>query len=67
MRDSALEKSAEEQTRTLYSMRNSYAMIKLTENRSDLHTLSNQMGFSVAMIETHYSKLTAMMPANRLT
>jgi hypothetical protein len=32
----------------------------------DIHTLSEQMGNSAAMIEGHYSKLIAMMPAERL-
>jgi hypothetical protein len=32
----------------------------------DIHTLSRQMGTSVAMLERHYSKLTATMAAARL-
>ena len=32
----------------------------------DKHTLSRQMGTSVAMLERHYSKLTATMAAKRL-
>jgi hypothetical protein len=32
----------------------------------DIHTLSKQMGNSAAMIERHYSKLTATMAADRL-
>jgi hypothetical protein len=32
----------------------------------DIHTLNNQMGNSAAMIERHYSKLTATMVAVRL-
>ncbi|NDD14982.1 MAG: integrase, partial [Betaproteobacteria bacterium] len=31
-----------------------------------IHTLSRQMGTSVAMLERHYSKLTATMAADRL-
>ena len=53
MRDSGLEKDAEEQTRTLYSLRHNYATLELIENRTDLHTLAKQMGNSVAMIERH--------------
>jgi hypothetical protein len=32
----------------------------------DIHTLSRQMGNSAAMIERHYSKLTATLAAERL-
>jgi hypothetical protein len=32
---------------------------------ADIHTLSKQMGNSAAMIERHYSKLTATTPADR--
>jgi integrase len=66
MRDSGLEKDAEGQTRTLYSLRHTYATLELIENRTDIHTLSKQMGNSAAMIERHYSKLTATMAADRL-
>jgi hypothetical protein len=40
--------------------------LELIENRTDLHTLAKQMGNSAAMIERHYSKLTATMAADRL-
>ncbi len=66
MRDSGLEKNGEGQTRTLYSLRHTYATLELIENRTDLHTLAKQMGNSAAMIERHYSKLTATMAAERL-
>jgi integrase len=66
MRDSGLEKNREGQTRTLYSLRHTYATLELIENRTDLHTLAKQMGNSAAMIERHYSKLTATMAADRL-
>ena len=66
MRDSGLEKDAEGQTRTLYSLRHTYATLELIENRTDIHTLAKQMGNSAAMIERHYSKLTATMAAERL-
>jgi integrase len=46
--------------------RHTYATLELIENRTDLHTLAKQMGNSVAMIERHYSKLTATMAAERL-
>ena len=66
MRDSGLLKSKEEQTRTLYSLRHTYATLELIENRTDIHTLAKQMGNSATMIEKHYSKLTATMAADRL-
>jgi len=33
---------------------------------TDIHTLSQQMGNSAAIIEKHYSKLTATMAAEKL-
>jgi hypothetical protein len=33
---------------------------------TDIHTLARQMGTSVRMLETHYSKLTATMAADKL-
>ncbi|MBU3564810.1 integrase [Polynucleobacter sp. MWH-HuK1] len=66
MRDTGLEKNNEGQTRTLYSLRHTYATIELVENRTDIHTLAKQMGNSAAMIERHYSKLTATMMAEKL-
>ena len=53
MRDSGLENNDEGQTRTLYSLRNTYATLELIENRTDLHTPAKQMGNSAAMIERH--------------
>jgi hypothetical protein len=47
-------------------LRHTYATLELIENRTDIHTLSKQMGNSVGMIEKHYSKLTATMAADRL-
>jgi integrase len=66
MRESGLLKGNEGQTRTLYSLRHTYATLELIENRTDIHTLAKQMGNSAAMIERHYSKLTATMAAERL-
>jgi len=66
MRDCGLLKSNEGQTRTLYSLRHTYATLELIENRTDIHTLAKQMGNSTLMIERHYSKLTATMAADRL-
>jgi integrase len=66
MRDSGLEKSDDGQNRTLYSLRHTYATLELIEKRTDIHTLSKQMGNSAAMLEKHYSKMTATMVADRL-
>jgi integrase len=66
MRDSGLEKNQQGQTRTLYSLRHTYATFELLNHKMDIHTLSKQMGNSAAMIERHYSKLTATMAAERL-
>ncbi len=66
MRDSGMEKNEQGQTRTLYSLRHTYATLELLNNKTDIHTLSKQMGNSAAMIEKHYSKLTATMAADRL-
>ena len=51
---------------TLYSLRHTYATLALVSGDVDIHTLSRQMGTSVAMLERHYSKLTATMAAARL-
>ncbi len=53
------------QERTLYSLRHTYATMELLAG-TDIHTLARQMGTSVAMLERHYSKLTATMAADRL-
>lgn len=53
------------QTRTLYSLRHTYATFALASG-VDIHTLARQMGTSVGMIERHYSKLTPMMNAEKL-
>jgi integrase len=66
MRDTGLLKNTEGQTRTLYSLRHTYATFELLRHNTDIHTLSKQMGNSAAMIERHYSKLTATMAADKL-
>ena len=66
MRDSGLLKDAQGQSRTLYSLRHTYATLELLRGEADIHTLSKQMGNSAAMIERHYSKLTATMAADKL-
>ena len=66
MRDSGLLLDASGKTRTLYSLRHTYATLELLSGSVDLHTLSRQMGNSAKMIEQHYSKLTPMMAAEKL-
>lgn len=65
MRESKLMFNAADEKRTLYSLRHTYATLELLAG-TDIHTLSKQMGNSAAMIERHYSKLTATMAAKRL-
>jgi integrase len=66
MRDSGLLTDLAGKTRTLYSIRHTYATQELLRGSADIHTLSRQMGNSAAMIERHYSKLTATLAAERL-
>ncbi len=66
MRDSGLLQDANAQNRTLYSLRHTYATLELLRANTDIHTLAKQMGNSAAVIERHYSKLTATMAAERL-
>ena len=66
MRDSGLLKDGEAKNRTLYSLRHTYATLAMIEGQVDIHTLSRQMGNSAAMIERHYSKLTATLAAELL-
>ena len=66
MRDTGLLVDGEGQNRTLYSLRHTYATLELLNHKTDIHTLSKQMGNSAAMLEKHYSKLTATMAADRL-
>jgi integrase len=65
MRESGLRWNHTNQSRTLYSLRHSYATMELLAE-TDIHTLARQMGTSVRMLEAHYSKLTATMAAERL-
>ena len=65
MRESGLRWNHTNQSRTLYSLRHSYATMELLAE-TDIHTLARQMGTSVRMLEAHYSKLTATMAAEKL-
>jgi integrase len=67
LRDAGLLTNSEGHTRTLYSIRHTYATLELLRNNTDMHTLSRQMSNSALMIERLYSKLTATMAADRLT
>lgn len=62
---SNMRKDGSGQSRTLYSLRHTYATLALAKG-VDIHTLARQMGTSVGMIERHYSKLTPMMNAEKL-
>jgi hypothetical protein len=64
--DSRLNNNEQGQTGLLYSLRRKCAILQLLHSNSDIHTLSKQMGNSAAMIERHYSKLTATMAADKL-
>jgi integrase len=66
LRDSGLLNDGEGKTRTLYSLRHTYATLELLRAGTDIHTLARQMGNSAAMLERHYSKLTATMAAEKL-
>jgi integrase len=52
-------------TRTLYSLRHTYATQELAVG-TDIHTLARQMGTSVLMLERYYSKVSATMAAEDL-
>jgi len=65
MQKSGLLEDGAGQTRTLYSLRHTYATQSLARG-IDIHTLAKQMGTSVGMIERHYSKMTATMAADKL-
>ena len=65
LRDAGLLQDSGGKTRTLYSLRHTYATFALADG-IPIHTLARQMGTSVGMIERHYSKLTPMLSAERL-
>ena len=55
------------QSRTLYSLRHTYATFALLNDGMDVHTLAIQMGTSIQMIERHYSHLTPRLRKDMLT
>jgi integrase len=54
-------------SRTLYSLRHTYATFALLKDGMDIHTLAVQMGTSINMIEQHYSHLTPRLRKEMLT
>lgn len=55
------------ESRTLYSLRHTYATFALLNDGMDVHTLAVQMGTSIQMIERHYSHLTPRLRKEVLT
>ncbi len=55
------------QSRTLYSLRHTYATFALVTDGMEIHTLAKQMGTSIKMIEDHYSHLTPRLKKDMLT
>jgi integrase len=65
MRKSGLRWNHINQSRTLYLLRHSCATMELLAETC-IHTLARQMETSVRMLESHYSKLTDTMAADKL-
>ena len=55
-----------EQKRVFYSFRHTYATLALTHDKVPIHTLAQQMGTSVGMIEKHYSHLKVIEAMEQL-
>jgi integrase len=55
-----------EQHRVFYSFRHTYATFALTHDKVPIHTLAQQMGTSVLMIEKHYSHLKVIQAIEQL-
>jgi integrase len=67
MKDSGLDKDRlGNKSRTLYSLRHTYAHFALLEDRMDHYALATQMGTSVKMIEQHYGHITPAHIAERI-
>jgi integrase len=56
-----------ETNRVFYSFRHTYATLALTYDKVPIHTLAEQMGTSVLMIERHYSHLKVTQAAEQLS
>lgn len=67
MKDSGLDKDRlGDKSRTLYSLRHTYAHFSLLDDCMDHYALATQMGTSVKMIEQHYGHITPAYIAERL-
>jgi integrase len=55
-----------DQNRVFYSFRHTYATLALTHDKVPIHTLAQQMGTSVLMIEKHYSHLKVIQAIEQL-
>jgi len=55
-----------EHKRVFYSFRHTYATLALTHDKVPIHTLAQQMGTSVLMIERHYSHLKVIQAIEQL-
>lgn len=60
------EDSATGQSRTLYSLRHAYATEAIISNRMSMLLLTKQMGTSVQMLTTFYSKATTLAGAEQI-
>ena len=65
MRDSGINKTGEK-SKTLYSLRHTYAHLSILEEGIDVYKLSKQMGTSVPMIEKYYGHVTPAHVASKL-
>jgi integrase len=61
--DLELLRGSEGSQRTLYSLRHTYATLRLAMDKVPIHSLAKQMGTSVGMLEKHYSHLEPVMQA----
>ncbi len=66
MSEHGLLKSPHGQDRTLYSLRHTYATLRLSDGDVSIHQLAKQMGTSVGMLEKHYSHLEPVLVAEKL-
>lgn len=64
--DASLLFNSNGERRSLYSLRHTYATFAILYNKIDFHTLSKNMGTSIAMLERHYSHLQVIHRAKEL-
>ncbi len=65
--DCGLLKDKDDQIRTIYSLRHTYATFRLLKSELSYEKLASNMGTSVSMIEKHYSHVSNRQRANELT